>query len=168
MIDTEYDFVAALKNVKNKKDKIRIQAIMLRTEGWECVAIADELGCHKDTVSRWWKRAQVLGIDNKAGTKRRGRQAIVSEALATTFKSLTYLTQSYASPYRGEKLRQTLGDKGISMSLATVYRTLHRLDFSYQTTRPFNPKREESAVKQWKEDFPSTFKEVKKKILRRS
>ena len=46
------------------------------------------------------------------------------------------------------------------MSLSTVYETLGRFDFTYQTTRPVNPKRDETAVAQWKADFPAHLKEL--------
>jgi hypothetical protein len=50
----EYDFASALAMAKYENDKTRIQAIMLKSEGWECWAIAEELGCHEDSVSKWW------------------------------------------------------------------------------------------------------------------
>jgi transposase len=157
---TDYDFVKALATAKYKNDKIRIQAIMLRTEGWECAAIAEEVGCHEDSVSKWWSAAQHRGLDAVCQSSKRGRPAIVSENLQQVFRSLTFLTQSYLSPYRGEKLRLRLEKQGIVMSLSTVYQTLNRLNFSYQTTRPFNPKRNESHISKWKIEFPSKLREL--------
>ena len=145
---------------KYENDKTRIQAIMLRSEGWECWAIAEELGCHEDAVSKWWSKAQRLGIDSVCQSSKRGRPPIVGEDEVQLFRSLTYLTQSYRSPYRGDKLKQRLDAQGISMSLSTVYETLGRLDFTYQTTRPVNPKRDKTAVAQWKADFPAHLKEL--------
>jgi transposase len=160
-VPTDFDFVRALTTAKYPNDKIRIQAIMLKSEGWECWAIAEELGCHEDSVSRWCSKVDRLGIDSMCKSSVRGRPPIVSKNREQMFKSLTCLTQSYLSPYRGEKLRLRLETQGFTMSLATVYDTLGRLDFTYQTTRPVNPKRDDLAVAQWKAEFPSQLNALK-------
>lgn len=46
------------------------------------------------------------------------------------------------------------------MSLSTVYANLHKNDFSYQTTRPVNPNRDEAQVAQWKVQLPEVLNEV--------
>lgn len=155
-----YDFGLALAMAKYSNDKIRIEALMLRSEGWECAAIAEEVGCHKDSVSKWWTSCLKDGFESVCQCSHRGRPAIVNGNNFCLFKSLTCLTQSYLSPYRGEALMLRLKTNGITMSLSTVYSTLHRLDFSYQTTRPYNPKRDEAAVSQWKVEFPMRLHEI--------
>jgi transposase len=91
---------------------------------------------------------------------RGGKKPRVQESQVLLFKSLIALTQSYATPYCGEKLRELLKKQGISMSLTTVYRTMHRLGFPYQTARPTNANKDVAAAKQWEEEFPEVFQRL--------
>jgi transposase len=141
-------------------DLKRAEALMLRCDGWSCVDISDELGCHPDTVSRWWTELRRKLEGNVLQPRAPGRPPILNEGNAQLFRSLIFLTQSYARPYRGGDIKALLEIRGISMSLSAVYENLHKHDFSYQTARPMNPNRDEVQVAQWKVQLPEVFKEV--------
>ena len=147
---------------------VRVQALLLRTEGWTCEEIGDELGCHADTVSRWGRefaRSEAIGVKEKRPP---GRPAVLNEMNTQLFRSLIFLSQSYDRPYRGKDIQFLLHERGISMLLATLYESLHRQNFSYQTARPFNPNRDETQVSQWKESFPSFLTHVAEQNLEKN
>jgi len=138
----------------------RAEALLLRCNGWTCVDIGDELVCHPDTVSRWWTELRQQLAGNDVQPRRPGRPPILDEGNAQLFRSLIFLTQSYARPYRGGDIKVLLESRGISMSLSAVYENLHKHDFSYQTARPMNPNRDEDQVTQWKVQLPEVLKET--------
>lgn len=162
MIETE---LCAIENLLasaiKPADIKRAEALLLRRDGWTCVDIGEELGCHPDTVSRWWTelRKQLEGIDQPPRSI--GRPRILSESNAQLFRSLIFLTQSYARPYRGEDIKLLLERRGVFLSLSAVYDNLHKHQFSYQTARPVNPNRDEAQVAQWKVQLPEVLREVK-------
>ena len=162
-MQTDYDFEIALASAKYSTDSIRIEALLLRSQGWTNVDIEEELGCHHDSVSRWWSKATRLGFGDICAGKRRGRPPILQSNQIQLFKSLIFLTQSYATPYRGEQFAVKLSKHGIFMSTSTLYQNLHKYNFSYQTTRPVNPNRSEIAVKEWKSNFKSVVNELEKR-----
>ena len=143
-------------------DLKRAEALLLRCDGWSCVDIGDELGCHPDTVSRWWTKLKRELEGNVLQPSGPGRPPILNGSNAQLFRSLIFLTQSYARPYRGGDIKVLLQSRGISMSLSSVYNNLHKHDFSYQTARPMNPNRDEVKVAQWKVQLPEVLSEVKK------
>jgi hypothetical protein len=44
--------------------------------------------------------------------------------------------------------------------LRALYSALSSEEFSYQTCRPYNPRRDEDSVRQWKDDFKNVFTQV--------
>lgn len=130
------------------------EALLLRHEGWTCLDIAEELHCHPDTVSKWWRTfLQELNAPLRS-QRGPGRPPILTEGNTQLFRSLVFLTQSYDRPYRGSDLVALLGKRGISMSQSSLYEHMKRQEFSYQTTRPVNPKRDAVAVAEWKVKLP--------------
>jgi hypothetical protein len=111
MIETKLcSFENLLASATKPADVKRAEALLLRQDGWTCVDIGEELGCHPDTVSRWWTgfRRQLERSDQPA--RGVGRPAILDEGNAHLFRSLIFLTQSYARPYRGKDLKLLLVD----------------------------------------------------------
>ena len=157
-----YTAEKALATASTAAQVIRAEAVMLRAQGWTCVDIAEELTCHADTVSRWWSTFKRENDGEVQAVRSVGRPPILGAANTQLFRSLIFLTQSYARPYRGEDLKKLLENRGISMSLSSVYVGLHAQTFSYQTPRPFNPKRSEIQVSQWKDEFPDVLDMTRK------
>ena len=46
------------------------------------------------------------------------------------------------------------------MSISTLYATLKRLDFSYQTCRPVHPFNDKAVMEAWKAQLPEKIKSV--------
>ena len=149
-----------LATATNLADVKRAEALLLRYDDWTCVDIGEELRCHPDTVSRWWTGWQRQLEGNDSPSRTQGRPPVLLESNAQLFRSLIYLTQSYARPYRGKDIKLLLEQRGICMSLSCVYENLHKHDFSYQTARPVNPNRDEAQVAQWKVRLPEVLREL--------
>ena len=161
MIETK---VCAIENLlasaTKPADIKRAEALLLRRDGWTCVDIGEELGCHPDTVSRWWTELHRGMQGNDLQPRGPGRPPILNKGNAQLFRSLIFLTQSYSRPYRGRDIKVLLQSRGISMSLSAVYENLHKNEFSYQTARPVNPNRDEALVAQWKVQLPEVLNDV--------
>jgi hypothetical protein len=78
-------------------------------------------------------------------------------------KSLIARSQTYKRPYSGRDVRRVLEERGFKRSLPWVYRTLKRLNFTYQAPRPRNPKQNAAEMAQWEIDFPSVLLNLRKK-----
>ena len=61
---------------------------------------------------------------------------------------------------RGKDLLVLLNGRGFKMSQSTLYSALSSEKFSYQACRPYNPRRDEDLVRQWKDDFENVFTQV--------
>jgi transposase len=162
IIDESYIIENYLANATTKGKLVRAEALLLRAQGWSFVDIADDLGCHPDTASRWWshlaKQYQQTLVSRQE--PQIGRPAILSTDKSPIFISLVHWSQSLQRPYRGEELRDLLASREITMSVSTVYRELHKHRFSFQKPRPMNPHRDETQVQQWKAEFPATLKKL--------
>ena len=84
-------------------------------------------------------------------------------ALDLYMKSFIARSQTYTRPYDGRDIRRVLEERGLKRSLSWVYKTLKRLKFSYQTTRPRNPLQNAAERAQWEKDFPNVLENEKQK-----
>ncbi len=104
-------------------------------------------------VNEWVKRFNEEGIDGLKEKPRSGRpRALFTEQL----KKLKAYVVSHAIKPDGGRLKGTLvityveQEFGVSYSLTNIYRLLHRLNFSWITSRSIHPKQSQDAQEDFK------------------
>ncbi len=161
MTDEEFQVLESLA-VGHSESLVRKKctAILLLAEGVQQIDVAEELGVTRQTIYRWHKNYETVGIENFCAIKVRGRPPILTPEKAEKIKETLLETQKTQSPLVGHEMKDLLMKEGYTLSLATVYNILHKLKLSHQVPRPIHPKRNENHVKEWLSDLPNVLKTV--------
>jgi transposase len=147
------DLIAKEKHA-DRRDRYRIALLGLR--GREKLEIAELLGVAKSTVEQWAYTYRDRGVDALAGKKRPGRVPKVTGDAAQRLKDRVEAgatLRDKVCTLRGRDVQRIARDElGVSMSLNSAYRTLHRLGFSCLAPRPRHEKQDLAAQKKFKEE----------------
>jgi transposase len=106
-------------------------------------------------VNEWVKRFNEEGLDGLKEKPLSGRPRALSPQQLEELKA--YVLSHGVKP-SGGRLKGTLvitfveQDFGVSFSLTNIYRVLHRLDFSWITSRSKHPKQSQAAEDEFKEN----------------
>lgn len=153
----KHDFLKMMKKMKHGRNRIRLLAMHHIQLGKSLKMVSRIVQSHWITVQKWLKRFKAEGFDGLYESKRSGaprkiqteEEEFISEKLSTlsTAKTGGYIT--------GKQIHQILIDKyNIRCSLKTVYNALHRLDFSWITSRSMHPKSNLETQEQYKKTLP--------------
>lgn len=162
-VTLELSFYAS--TAKDSQIRKRCSAVLWFIEGEQKVDISQAHQCSRSSIDKWLKCFKTYGLQGLLNFNIGGRPSIISKHEYLSVKQVILETQNNESPATGAEIKEVLSKQGYSLSLASVFNLLKRLKLSYQTPRPFHPKRDENKVKQWIKDFPDFFKTVKSETL---
>ena len=152
----EHDFVDLMKKEAHPRKRTRLLAMHHIQLGRSLKAVSELVQYHWATVQRWLKQFKERGFDGLSESHRSGapRKLTVQqeECLSNKIKELSadrvngYIT--------GKELHQMLMKQyNIQCSLRTIYHSLHRLGFSWITSRSMHPKSKIETQDAYKKTF---------------
>lgn len=150
----------AFATATNPDIQKRCEALLMRGEGWTLQETAEELGCSRSAICEWSKIFREDGVEKLCSPSKVGRPRALNENQEQLAKSVIAQSQSASRPARGFELQARFNKRGICMSISTLYATLKRLDFSYQTCRPVHPFNDKAVMEAWKAQLPEKIKSV--------
>lgn len=139
----EHDFLSLMKKESHGRNRVRLLAMHHLQLGKSLKSVAELVKSHWITVQAWLQRFKKLGFDGLFESQRSGAPRKLNVAqdafLSDIIKNLSEnKTNGYIT---GKELHQMLIDKyKVKCSLKTVYNSLHRLGFSWITSRSIHPK----------------------------
>jgi len=153
----KHDFLKIMKQTKHGRNRIRLLAMHHIQLGKSLEAVAKISGAHWVTVQKWVKRFKAEGFNGLYEARRIGaprkiqkeEEDFISERLLSlsTGKTGGYIT--------GKEIHQELSDKySVKCCLKTIYNTLHRLSFSWITSRSIHPKSNLNTQDKYKKTLP--------------
>lgn len=153
----KHDFLKIMKKTKHGRNRIRLLAMHHIQLGKSLKMVSKIVQSHWVTVQKWLKRFKDHGFDGLYESKRSGaprkiqkrEDKFISETLSTlsTAKTGGYTT--------GKEIHKILIDKySVQCSLKTIYNALHRLNFSWITSRSIHPKSNIETQEQYKKTLP--------------
>jgi transposase len=163
MLDAEiYSLENAAASAANETVRRRCEAASLRLQGWEVESVAEEVECSPRFVRKWSSQFLRGGVQALLVFAGPGRKKTITDTALLEMKEAILATQALATPARGIDIQEMFRGAGHIIGLTSTYEALHRLDFSYKTTRPVHPKRSEKAVQAWKTRLPEVLASVQK------
>ena len=157
-----YSLENAAASAANETIRLRCDAVSLRLQGWEALAVCEELGCCERFVRKWSGKFLHEGLRALLAFSGPGRKYVIPDEALEEMKEAIVATQSRATPARGPEIQTMFVEAGYIIGLSSAYQALHRLYFSYKTTRPVHPKRNAEAVEQWKTLLPEVLENIQK------
>ena len=152
----KHDFHLMMKKEKHGRNRMRLLAIHHLQSGKSLKAVSELVQSHWTTVQAWLQRFRQLGFEGLFESPRSGAprklQPVQEDYI---FNKITSLSQDKTNGYiTGKELHYMLIDKyNIQCSLKTVYNSLHRLGFSWITSRSMHPKSSEKTQNTYKKNF---------------
>jgi len=112
---------------------------------------------HWITVQQWLKRFKEEGFDGLYESQRSGApRKIEKEVEAFISEKLSKLSEAKTGGYiTGNQVHQIIIDKfNTKCCLKTVYNTMHKLNFSWITSRSIHPKTSIEVQEEYKQTLP--------------
>jgi len=141
-----YDFIAMSRKELNTKNRVRLLAMANIQEGKTLEHIADLLKVHWKTIQSWLANFRKGGLEGLyVKSKRHKPRKLDSSVEDWINKFINALNAEATGGYITGKQLHGLVEKEFSIkcSLRTIYNTLHRLNFSWITSRSKHPKSDE-------------------------
>lgn len=138
-----YDFLSMINTESNGRKSIRLLAMHHLQLGKSLVDVAEIVGVHCKTVQVWLSKFRKLGLSSVDDAPRCGApKKITGAAEKWLSKTIQSLSEAKEGGYiTGYQLQDLLQEKyGIECSLKTIYNKLHKLNFSWITSRSIHPK----------------------------
>lgn len=154
----EYDFLALMKKEPHPRKRIRLLAMHHIQLGKSLKAVSVLVQYHWATVQRWLKQFKKYSFEGLSESHRSGAPrkltALQEECLSSKIKELS---EDRVNGYTtGKELHQMLLEQyNIQCSLRTIYNSLHRLGFSWITSRSMHPKSNTEIQDTYKKTFPT-------------
>lgn len=138
-----YNFVAISRKEQNPKNRVRLIAMAHIQDGKTLKQVAEALKFHWSTIQTWLRNFRNFGIERlyvKTTKAKSCKIPIVAEIWIEKF--LTMLSSQHTGGHITGKQLQAIIKKEFSIKccLQTIYNTLHRLKFSWITSRSKHPK----------------------------
>lgn len=139
----EYDFLSLMKKEPHGRNRVRLLAMHHLQSGKSLKLVAELVKSHWTTVQAWLQRFREFSFDGLFESPRSGApkklKAEQEDFLSDKIKKLSEdKTNGYIT---GKELHQLLiNEYNVQCSLRTVYNALHRLGFSWITSRSIHPK----------------------------
>ena len=133
-----HDFLKTMGKMKHGRNRIRLLAMYHIQQGKSLTMVSKIVQVHWTTTQRWLKRFKESGFEGLYESNRSGAPKKISSAEEVFItEKITTLSKAKTGGYiTGREIHQILIDKfGIQCSLKTIYNTLHRLNFSWISSR---------------------------------
>ncbi len=153
----KHNFLKIMKQMKHGRNRIRLLAMHHIQLGKSLKAVSRIVQSHWITVQQWLKRFKAHGFDGLYESKRSGapRKIQKQEEEFISGKLSTLSTAKTGGYITGKQIHQMLIDKySVQCSLKTIYNALHRLNFSWITSRSIHPKSNIETQEQYKKTLP--------------
>lgn len=153
----EHDFICLMKKESHGRNRIRLLAMHHLQSGKSLKTVSIIVGSHWKTVQSWLRRFRNSSFDGLFESHRSGAFRKFN-SLQESFLSdkINMLSESKTGGYiTGKELHNMLFETyGIKCSLKTVYNTIHRLGFSWITSRSVHPKSNQATQNTYKKTSP--------------
>ena len=145
-----------MKEEPNKRNYVRLLAMHHIQMGKSLGKVADIVQHHYQTVHSWLKRFRNDGFSGLLESPRSGApKKINPEQECWLHNKLLSLSQEKQGGYitAKELLEILITEHNANCKLRTVYNTIHRLGFSWITSRSIHPKANEDVQAIYKKNF---------------
>lgn len=152
-----HDFLKIMRTMKHARNRIRLLAMHHIQLGKSLKNVAKIVQCHWITVQQWLKRFKEEGFDGLYESQRSGApRKIEKEAESFISEKLSKLSEAKTVGYiTGAQMHQIMIDKfNTKCCLKTVYNTMHKLNFSWITSRSIHPKTSTEIQEEYKKTLP--------------
>lgn len=153
----DHDFIKMMKHEQHGRNRIRLLAMYHLQLGKSFKAISEIVKSHWKTVQSWLRRFRNHGFEGLFESQRSGAGKKLN-SLQESFivDTINSLSNSKTGGYiTGKELHKMLVEKyDAKCSLRTVYNTLHRLGFSWITSRSIHPKSRQDIQDEYKKTLP--------------
>lgn len=152
----KHEFSLLIKKEPNPRNRFRLLAMHHLQQGKGLKRVAEIVQNHWKTIQAWLKRFRESGLDGLFESPRSGApRKITGKAEQWIHDKVETLSQAKTGGYiTGKELLASLeSEHSVTCSLKTVYNTLHRLDFSWITSRSMHPKSNPEEQEAYKKTF---------------
>lgn len=153
----KHDFLKMMKQMKHGRNRIRLLAMHHIQLGKSLKTVSKIVQSHWITVQKWLKRFKTEGFNGLYESERIGApRKIQKEGEEFISEKLLSLSTAKTGGYiTGNQIHQILVDKyDINCCLKTVYNSMHKLRFSWITSRSIHPKSNLETQDQYKKTLP--------------
>jgi transposase len=146
-----------MKHESHGRNRIRLLAMHHLQLGKSLQVVSGIVKSHWKTVQSWLRRFRDTGFEGLFESKRSGapRKLNIVQESALCDK-INILSESKTGGYiTGKELhKMLLEEHGAKCALRTVYNTIHRIGFSWITSRSMHPKSNQEAQNTYKKTSP--------------
>lgn len=156
-----YNFIAMSKKEQNPKNRIRLIAMANIQEGKTLKQVSESLKVHWNTIQTWLRNFRNFGIAHLYVKATKVKPTKISKQAETwIINFLTELSSNEAGGYiTGKQLKLIIAKEfSVQCCLQTIYNTLHRLKFSWISSRSKHPK-SDTEIQELYKKFSRTAKE---------
>ena len=153
----EHNFLDLMKTINHGRHRIRLLAMHHIQSGESLKVVAKMVGTHWISIQRWLKRFKLSGFSGLYESRRSGApRRLKAKEVAFISETVKRLSDKKTGGYiTGKQLHQMLQDQyQVTCSLRTIYNTLHRLNFSWISSRSMHPKSCEAQQDAYKKTLP--------------
>lgn len=141
-----FNFIRMSKREANPKNRIRLIAMAHIQEGKTLSYVASSLKVHWNTIQTWLRKFRNHGISGlyvKVNKPKQGKISEINEKWIADF--ISALNAEDTGGYiTGRQLHRLVEQEfSIKCCLRTIYNTLHKLNFSWISSRSKHPKSDE-------------------------
>ncbi len=157
-----YNFVAMARKEKNPKNRLRLLAMGHIKEGKTLLQISEALKVHWKTIQSWLYKFRSFGINGLyVKTTRCKPNKLSKQAEDWVADFITMLSTGDTGGYITGKQLQVIvqNEFSIKCCLRTIYNVLHRLNFSWISSRSKHPKSDAEIQEVYKK-FSATIRET--------
>ena len=147
-----------MKKESHGRNRMRLLAMHHIQSGKSLKAVSKLTLSHWTTVQGWLQRFREFSFDGLFESHRSGAPRKLKKTQEEfLFNKIKTLSEDKVDGYiTGKELHQIIIDKyKIQCCLRTVYNSLHRLGFSWITSRSLHPKSNKEVQNAYKKTFPS-------------
>lgn len=147
-----------MKHESHGRNRIRLLAMYHLQLGKSFKEISAIVKVHQNTVQSWLRRFRNYGFEGLFESQRSGaRRKLNTQQESAIFDKINELSASKTGGYiTGKELHTMLIEKyDAKCSLKTVYNTMHRLGFSWITSRSMHPKSSQETQNTYKKTSQS-------------
>ena len=153
----KHNFLKMMKQMRHGKNRIRLLAMHHIQLGKSLKTVSRIVQSHWVTVQKWLTRFKADGFDGLYESRRSGApRKIQKEGEEFISEKLSSLSTAKTGGYiTGSQIHQILVDKyNIKCCLKTVYNSMHKLNFSWITSRSIHPKSNLETQEEYKKTLP--------------
>ena len=139
----DHDFIKMMKKERQGRNRMRLLAMHHLQSGKSFKEISTIVKSHYKTVQSWLRRFRNDGFEGLFESQRSGApRKLNATQESAIFEKINELSSNKTGGYiTGKELHNMLTEKhGAKCGVKTVYNTMHRLGFSWITSRSMHPK----------------------------